>query len=119
MEQRVLRLLGMALALYIAIDILFQISLALDVPARAFASIAGIVLMAGLPPVVLRQLFGAGAWVQKANWPVLAPLLFCFGVPLAVGTIQGTIDGNTAAALVLLPAFAAFFMSAGASSGQK
>ncbi len=111
MEQKILKLLGAVLVIFIAIDLAFQIAEQLGTTERAIACSIAIVLMAGFPIIVLRAIFGPGTWIVRGFWPILTVLVFCFGIPLVIQGMQGTLDGSAAAALVLLPAFFAIAAS--------
>ena len=118
MEEKIARLLGMVLALYIGGDILFQICEQLGTPERAVACTIGIVIMAALPFLAQRIMSGPGRWMDAGGWTTLCFLLVCFGIPLALFGMQGTLDGNQAAALVLLPGCAVFFIGMRGTSAR-
>lgn len=111
MEQKILKLLGAVLVIFIAIDLVFQIAEQLGTCERAIACSIAIVLMAGFPIIVLRTILGLGTWIVRGFWPILTVLVFCFGTPLVIQGMQGTLEGSAAAALVLLPAFFAVVAS--------
>lgn len=111
MEQKIAKLLGAVLAVFIAIDLVFQIAEQVGTAERAIACTIGIIFMASFPIAVLRGIFGPGTWVVRGFWPILTVLVICFGIPLVMYGMAGTLDGSAAAALVLLPAFFAFVAS--------
>lgn len=105
MEDRLLKLVGIAFAVFVGIAVAFQIAEQLGTFARGIACAAGIGVMVGLPICVLRALFGPDAQPRPGTWGGLAAVVAVFAFSLLFYGMSGQLDGGAAAAMVLLPGF--------------
>ena len=108
MEDKLLKLVGLAFGVFVAIAIVFQIAEQLDAFARGFACAAGIGVMVGLPICVLRTFFGPDAQPRPGTWGGLVAVIAIFAFSLLFYGMSGQLDGGAAAAMVLLPGFVTF-----------
>lgn len=105
MEDKLLKLAGLAFGVFVAIAIAFQIAEQLDTFACGIACAAGIGVMVGLPICVLRTFFGADARPRPGTWNGLVAVVAIFAFSLLFYGMSGQLDGSAAAAMVLLPGF--------------
>ena len=105
MEDKLLKLAGLAFGAFVAIAIVFQIAEQLGTFARGIACAAGIGVMVGLPICVLRAFFGADAHPRPGTWNGLVAVVAIFAFSLLFYGMSGQLDGSAAAAIVLLPGF--------------
>ena len=105
MEDKLLKLVGLAFGVFVAIAIVFQIAEQLGTFARGIACAAGIGVMVGLPICVLRTFFGADARPRPGTWNGLVAVVAIFAFSLLFYGMSGQLDGSAAAVMVLLPGF--------------
>jgi hypothetical protein len=108
MEDKSLKLMGVAFAVFIGIAVAFQIAEQLGTFARASVCAAGISVMVGLPICVLRTFFGSDAQPRPGTWGGLVSVIAIFALSLLYYGMSGQLDGGAAAAIVLLPGFVTF-----------
>ncbi|WP_130810958.1 hypothetical protein [Olsenella sp. Marseille-P4559] len=119
MEEKLLKLAGGALVVFVCMAVAFQVAEQLGTLARAIVCTAGVVTMIGLPAVALHLFFGAGSRLAPGTWGGLAALVLTFAIPLVMYGMEGRLQGDAAAAIVLLPGFVAFFACLrGVASGE-
>lgn len=105
MEDKFLKLAGLALVAFVAMAVIFQIAEQLDTFARGIACAAGIGVMVGLPLCVLRTFFGDDARPRPGTWNGLVAMVAIFAFSLLFYGMSGQLDGSAAAAMIMLPAF--------------
>lgn len=86
MEDKLLKLVGLAFGVFVAIAIVFQIAEQLDAFARGIACAAGIGVMVGLPICVLRTFFGPDAQPRPGTWGGLVAVIAIFAFSLSSST---------------------------------
>ncbi len=99
MEDKFLKLAGLALVAFIAMAVVFQIAEQLGTFARGIACAAGIGVMVGLPLCVLRTFFGADARPRPGTWNGLVAVVAIFAFSLLFYGMSGQLDGSAAAAM--------------------
>jgi hypothetical protein len=112
-------LVGLAVRVVVAVlvfAIAFEICEQLGTVWRAVACAAGVAVMAWLPLMGMRMLFGPDAHLGGA-WSTYLVFIVTLAIPLVAFGMQGSMNGGTAAAIVLVPAVA-FLASLGRGAGS-
>ncbi|MGN0075993.1 MAG: hypothetical protein ACI38Z_03350 [Parafannyhessea sp.] len=113
-------LVGLAVRVIVAVlvfAVAFEICEQLGMVPRAIACAAGVAVMAWLPLMGMRTLFGPEARLGRAGWSTYLVFIVTLAIPLVAFGMQGSMNGGTAAVIVLVPGVA-FLASLGRGAGS-
>jgi hypothetical protein len=113
-------LVGLAVRVIVAVlvfAIAFEICEQLGMVWRAVACAAGVAVMAWLPLMGMRALFGPDVHLGSAGWSTYLVFIVTLAIPLVAFGMQGNMNGGSAAVIVLVPAVA-FLASLGRGAGS-
>jgi hypothetical protein len=113
-------LVGLAVRVIVAVlvfAIAFEICEQLGTVWRAVACAVGVAVMAWLPLMGMRTLFGSGARLGGPGLATYLVLIVTLATPLVAFGMQGNMSGGSAAVIVLVPGVA-FLASLGRGAGS-
>lgn len=114
-------LVGLALRVLVAAVVLgvaFQVCELMGPIARAIACACGVAVMVSLPLMTARMLLGPGVRLDGRAKATLGVLFVTLAVPLVALGMGGSLNGGSAAVMVLVPEVA-FLASLGSRPGAQ
>ena len=114
-------LVGLALRVLVAavvLGVVFQVCELMGPVARAIACACGVAVMVSRPLMTARMLFGPGIRLDGHAKATLGVLFVTLAVPLVALGMEGSLNGGSAAVMVLVPEVA-FLASLGSRPGAQ